>query len=145
MPEIPEELDIAGFRQAVENHWQHHGNCHHLNWSVTERDDGVYQIEVAPVFQEVLGSKDDGMKVWTGFEFDLSGFFAEQEEVFALGFGAVSYCVDCNATPIIAVRGRYKGQPFVMKLHLEPIPQSETVEIIDTLKGEIRAIEENQE
>jgi hypothetical protein len=134
------EFDIASFRQAVEKHWQHHGNCHHLLWSIKERDDEVWQIEAAPVYQEVLGGEDDGKKVWTGFEFDLSGFLAEQE-VFALGFGAVSYCVDCNATPIIAVRGRYQGQPFVMKLHLEPIPESEPVEIIDTLKGEVRAIE----
>jgi len=140
MTEPEDKFDIAGFRQAVENHWQHHGNCRHLNWSVTERDDGVWQIEVAPVYQEVLGSKDDGMKVWTGFEFDLSGFFGEQE-VFALEFGAASYCLDCNATPIIGVRGRYQGQPFVLKLHLEPIPDSEPVEIIDTLKGEVRAID----
>lgn len=139
MTETPDEFDISGFRQAVENHWHHHGNCQHLNWSVVERDDGVWQIEVAPVYQEVLGSKDDGMKVWTGFEFDTSGFFQEPG-VFALEFGAASYCVDCNATPIIAVRGRYQGQPFVMKLHLEPIPESEPVEVIDTIKNEVRAI-----
>jgi hypothetical protein len=88
-------------------------------------------------------SKDDGMKVWTGFEFDLSGFFGEPG-VFALGFGAVSYCVDCNATPIIAVRGRFQGVPFVMKLHLEPVPESEPVEIIDTIKNETRAIRGRQ-
>jgi hypothetical protein len=27
-----------------------------------------------------------------------------------------------------------------MKLHLEPIPESEPVEIIDTIKNEVRAI-----
>ena len=138
-----DEFDVAGFKQAVERRWEHHGNCHHLLWSINERDDGTWQIEVAPVYQEVLGSKDDGMKVWTGFEFDLSGFFGEPG-VFALGFGAVSYCVDCNATPIIAVRGRFQGVPFVMKLHLEPIPESEPVEIIDTIKNETRAIKGRQ-
>ncbi len=59
-------------------------------------------------------------------------------------FGAASYCIECNATPIIAVRRRFQSVPFVLKLHLEPIPDSEAVEIIDTLKGEVRAIEENQ-
>lgn len=139
-----DEFDIASFKQAVERCWEHHGNCHHLLWSINKRDDGVWQIEAAPVYQEVLGGEDDGKKVWTGFEFDLSGFLTEQD-VFALEYGAVSYCVECNATPILAIRGRYLGQPFVMKLHLEPIPESEPVEIIDTLKGEVRAIEENQE
>lgn len=139
MTETPDKFDIAGLRQAVENHWHHHGNCHHLNWSVFERDDDVWQIGVAPIFQEVFGGEDDGKNVWMGFELDLSGFFAEPG-VFALEFGAVSYCIDCNATPIIGVRGRYQGVPFVMKLHLEPIPDSDPVEIIDTLNGEVRAI-----
>jgi len=134
-----DQFDIDGFKQAVEHRWEHHGNSHHLLWSINERDDGVWQIEVAPVYQEVLGGEDDGKKVWTGFEFDLSGFLKGQD-VFALEFGAASYCVECNATPIIAVRGRFQGQPFVLKLHLEPIPDSEPVEIIDTLKNEVRAI-----
>ena len=143
MTESQGKFDIAGLRQAVENHWQHHGNCHHLNWLVVERDDDVWQIEVAPIFQEVFGGEDDGKNVWIGFELDLSGLFAEPG-VFALEFGAVSYCIDCNATPIIGVRGRYQGVPFVMKLHLEPIPDSDPVEIIDTIKNEVRAIEREQ-
>jgi len=139
-----DQFDIAGFKQAVERRWEHHAICHHLLWSIKERDDGVWQIEVAPVYQEVLGGEDDGKKVWAGFEFDLSGFLAEQE-VFALEFGGASYCIECkNATPIMAVRGRYHGQPFVLMLHLEPIPDSEPVEVIDTLKNETRAIKEKQ-
>jgi hypothetical protein len=136
-------FDIDGFRQIVGNHWRHQSPCAHLNWSIFERDDGIWQVEVAPVFQEVFGGEDDGKKVWAGFEFSLSGLFAD-EGMFALEFGAVSYCVDCNATPIIAVRGRYEGVPFVLKLHLEPIPESEPVEIIDTLKNETRAIRGRQ-
>jgi hypothetical protein len=145
LPSGSDEFDVAGFRQAVEMHWQHHGNCRHLLWSI-QKPDGKeeWQIEVAPIYQEVLGSKDDGMKVWTGFEFNLSGFFGEPG-VFALGFGAASYCIDCCPTPFIGVRGRYHGQPFMMKLHLEPIADSDPVEIIDTLKGEVRAIQESQE
>ena len=139
-----DQFDIAGFKQAVERRWEHHAICHHLLWSINERDDGVWQIEVAPVYQEVLGGEDDGKKVWTGFEFDLTGLFGEPG-VFALEFGAVSYCIECNnATPIIAVRGRYQGVPFVMKLHLEPIPDSDPVEIIDTIKNEVRAIKGEQ-
>lgn len=137
-PRRLDEFDVAGLRQAVETHWQHHGNCQHLLWSIQEADDKEgWKIEVAPIYQEILGSKDDGMKVWTGFEFDLSGFFGEPG-VFALAFVAVSYCIDCCPTPTIGVRGRYHGQPFMLKLHLEPIPDSDPVEIIDTMKQEIR-------
>ena len=138
MTESQKGFDIAELRQAVEHHWQHHGKCNHLNWSIFERDDGVWQIEVAPIFQEVFGGEDDGKKVWTGFEFSLSEFLAEPG-VDVEDFGAASYCIDCNETPIIAVRGRYLGVPFVMKLHLEPVP-SDPVEIIDKIKNEVRKI-----
>ena len=139
MTESQEGFDIAGLRQAVQNHWQHHGDCRHLNWSVFQRDDEVWQIEVAPIFQEVYGSEDDGKKVWTGFEFSLKDFLNEPG-VDVEDFGAASFCIDCNPTPIIAVRGRYQGVPFVMKLHLEPVPNTDPVEIIDKIRNEVRAI-----
>ena len=105
------EFDLDGFRQAIENHWQHHGNCRHLNWLMFRRDDGVQQIEVAPIFQEVYGGEDDGKLVWTGFEFNLTDFLAEPG-IEVEDFGACSSCVDCNPRPILAIRGTYEGEPF---------------------------------
>ena len=141
VPTRSDEFDIAAFEQAVERHWKHHATCHQLFWSVHERDDGISQIEVAPIYQEVFGNKDDGMKVWTGFEFDLGGFLAEPG-VDVEEFGALSYCAECSPTPFIGFRGTYRGPAFVMKLHLEPIPDTEPREVLDTLKREVRAIEE---
>lgn len=134
------EFDIARLREALKAHWQHHGASNHLNWSWFERDDGVWQVEVGPVYQEIFGSKDDGKMVWTGFQVNLSGFLAEPG-VAVEEFGAVSYVLGQNETPIIGFRGKYRGVPFVMKLHLEPIPDSPVHEVIDTLRREVRLIQ----
>jgi hypothetical protein len=138
-----DEFDEAGFKTVVDRHWQHHGRCEHQYWSFFQRDDGAWQIEIAPIYQEILGGKNDGMKVWTGFEINLSDFLAEPG-FDGIEFGAVSFCIECNAAPMICIRGKFQGQPFVMKLSLEPDPDSDPLEIIDTLKQEVRAIERDE-
>lgn len=135
-------MKITDFKQAVERHWQHHAMCQHLLWKVEQGID-CDQIEIAPVFQEVVGGEQDGMTVWSGFRFDFSSFLAERG-VLVDGLLASSYCQGCSETPHMLIKGSYFGESFLLKLHLEPIPNSEPVEIIDTLKKETRAIKEKQ-
>jgi len=142
MTTMTDTFDIDAFRQAVERHWRYHAPCETLLWEVLEDDDG-WQIEAAPVFQEVLGGDQDGSKVWAGFRFDVSGLLAERG-VLVERVLAASYCVECAETPHMGVRGTYFGESFRLKLHLEPIPNTEPVEIIDTLKQQVRAIQERQ-
>lgn len=137
---MTDEFDIASFRQAVERHWRHHALSRSLLY-VHETGEGE-RIEVAPVFQEVVGGEQDGMKVWSGFRFDLSGFLAERG-VRAESILASSYCVGCAETPYVDLRGTYFGKAFSLRLHLEPIPGTTPVEIIDTLKQHVRDIKEN--
>ena len=137
------EFDVVGFKTAVEKHWNYHRPCRHRLWSERVEND-VIQLEVAPVFQEVLGGEQDGLRVWTAYSMRLSDMFSEPGlEVTEFGFR--TYCVECTPIPMFCVRGKYKGQPFVLMIHLEPIPQSETVEVIDTLGDEVRAIKERQQ
>jgi hypothetical protein len=135
-------FDIAEFKQAVERHWRYHAPCETLLWNVQEADDG-WQIEVAPAFQEVVGGEQDGMKVWAGFRFDVSAFLAERG-VLVETVLAASYCVECAETPHFLITGSYFGESFRLKLHLEPIPNSEPMEIIDMLKHRVRNITEKQ-
>jgi len=138
-----DEFDVIGFKTIVEKHWNYHRpSCRHRLW--TERvESDVMQFEVAPVFQEVLGGGEDGMRVWTAYSMHLSALFSEPGlDVTELGFR--TYCIECTPTPFFGVRGKYKGRPFVLMIHLEPIPDSETVEIIDSIKNETRAIKERQ-
>jgi len=136
------EFDVVGFKTAVEKHWNYHGPCRHRLWS-SGRIGDVMQFEAAPVFQEILGGDQDGLRVWTAFSMNASNWFSEPG-IEVTEFGFRSYCVECTPTPFFGVRGKYKGHPFVLMIHMEPIPQSKTVEVIDTLGDEVRAIKERQ-
>lgn len=133
---------ITEFKQAVERHWHHHAPCHHLLWLENGEGDH-FQAEVAPVYQEVVGGEQDGMTVWSGFRFDLSGFLAERG-VLTEGVMAASYCTQCAETRSLDLRGTYLGRPFKLRLHLEPIPGTPPVEVIDTIKQQVRDIKEKQ-
>lgn len=137
------EFDVVGFKTIVERHWNYHRpSCRHRLWSERVEND-VMQLEVAPIYQEVLGGEQDGLRVWTAYSMRLSDLFSEPGlEVTEVGFR--TYCLECNQTPFVGVRGKYKGHPFVLMIHLEPIPESQTVEIIDTIKNETRAIKETK-
>jgi len=139
---MTDTFEVSDFKQAVERHWRYHAPCETLLWNVREADDEC-QIEVAPVFQEVVGGDLDGSKVWAGFRFDVSAFLAERG-VSVENLLASSYCIECSETPYIIVRGTYFGRAFSLRLHLEPIPNSEPVEIIDTIKHQVRDIKEKQ-
>lgn len=137
-----DKFDEVGFKTIVEKHWKYHRLCRHRIWSERVEDD-VTQFEVAPIFQEVVGGSEDGMRVWSAFSMHLSDLFSEPGlEVGEFGFR--SYCIECTPIPFFGVRGKYKGRPFVLTIHLEPIPKTEPVEIIDTINNETRAIKEKQ-
>src|SRR5690349_14089617 len=131
-------MNITEFKKAVERHWHYHAPCQTLLWNVRETEEGM-QIDVAPTFQEVVGGEQDGMKVWAGFRYDISGLLAERG-ILIESILASSYCIECSETPYIGIKGSYFGESFRLKLHLEPIPKSEPVEIIDTIKQQVRVI-----
>ena len=95
------------------------------------------------MYQGIVGGEQDGQKVWSGFRFDLSGFLAECG-VLAGSVVAASYCVECAETPYLDLRGTYLGRPFKLRLHLEPIPGTAPVEVIDTINMQVRKIKERQ-
>ena len=139
----PYAFDATSFKALVEKHWQYHRTCHHLRWKLERVGEDLMQLEAAPVYQDIFGGSDDGLKVWSAFSMNLSDLFAEPG-VDVSEFGFLSYCAECTPVPFFGVRGTFKGRPFLLKLHLEPIPNSVPVEVIDTIKNETRAIKETQ-
>jgi hypothetical protein len=93
-------------------------------------------FRASPVFQEVYGGKDDGKIVWTGFEFNV---FKLYREMSVYGESITSYCTHCTPTPAITFRGNYRGHMVTLTVLLEPVPGSLPVEIVDTIRAEIRA------
>ena len=132
-----DEFDIESFRQKVLSHWKYLSRSNISNWAIHKRDDKVWQIGAAPVFQECYGGTDDGKRVWSAFEFDILDFLAEPELVVE-ECGAMSYEEATNTRPFIGFVGSFKGKPFVFQLNLEPIPNTEPLEILDTIQDVVR-------
>jgi hypothetical protein len=134
-----QDFDEAGFKAAVERHWKYHRPCRHRLWSSERLEDGKMKLSSVPVFQEILGGDQDGLQVWTAYEMNLTDFFAEPGiEVNEVGFR--SLCIECTPNPFVGIRGRYKGHPFILTIYMQPIDDTEPVEIIDTINNQTRAV-----
>jgi hypothetical protein len=119
----------------IKRSWVHHGPCAGIQLSASfDNNSGEWLIVAAPVFQEVLGGEDDGKTVWTGFVFHAEMLMRAMT---VKTISAASVCNECNPTPSLVIRGRYRGHRLCLKVLLEPIPGSPVVELIDTLKHEI--------
>jgi len=139
------DFDEGGFREAVERNWKHQSLCQHIHWSAHEMpDDTGWFIETAPVVQEVFGGEGDGTLTWSAFEFHIDTFISEMG-IQLEDFGASSLFKKQNTLPFIGFRGTFWGTPFSMVCILEPLPNSEPVEIIDTLKQEVRTKENHEQ
>lgn len=138
----PDGFDIESFRDVIRSHWIYQGPCNMMNWHVTNRDDSVTQIEVCPSFQIVYGGPDDGKKVWTPFQFQVLDFLSEAGVDEVQECGSMTYSFRDGHGPFIGIVGSYRGKPFALRIHLEPDPSTEPLEVIDRIKNEVRRIEE---
>lgn len=128
--------------EQIRQSWNYHGPCLHVNFSARNRG-GYWEVFAAPIFQEVYGGSDDGKKVWTGFVFDASEFLIVPD-LSVEGVTVASYCNQCCPFPMLSVKGQYRGHPVVVNVVLEPMVDSETVELLDTLSQEIRDVPEDE-
>ena len=56
-----------------------------------------------------------------------------------------SFCNECTPYPKLMIKGKFEGHPFLLHIYLEPIADTETVEIIDTVNKTIRAKDQLEE
>lgn len=126
------------FYKTIHKHWQHHAPCEHINlmseWSDETK---CWHVNAAPVWQEILGGEDDGKRVWAGFLFDF-GDFSRAEGVWVQEQAFMSVCSECTPYPKTMTKGKFRGHNFYLHLFLEPPQETEAVEVIDTIKKEIR-------
>jgi len=136
-------LDEAAFQHIVRRYWNYHSLSNQVAWTTEMEESGRLRFDVSPVMQEVLGGEDDGKRVWSGFEFDLYGFSLQPGIEFR-DVGVISQTTEYADTPLLGITGDYFGQAFVLRIHLEPVAGAETREIVDTIRNEVRPIEEQQ-
>jgi hypothetical protein len=129
----------------VHKNWNYHAPCLNINSRASfDKVQKVWQIEAAPVYQEVFGGNEDGKKVWAGFIFDI-GDFSKENGVWVQEFAVASYCNECNEHPKLMIKGKYKGHRFLLNVFLEPVPTTKIAEIIDVIRHEIRNLPEEGE
>src|SRR4051812_12992347 len=96
----------------VHEFWSYHFTCSHINTMVCwDEAQEAWVVNVAPVYQEVLGGEDDGEKVWAGFFFE-AGEFSNSPGVQILAQAVASYCNDCTPIPKLMIKGRFEGRLF---------------------------------
>lgn len=132
-------FDQDAFQKVVRIQWNYHALSEQVCWSSHLDEEGIWRCEITAVMQEIYSGEDDGKRVWSGFDFHLSGFFHEPG-VEVLDFGAASRCNDDAPIPFVGIKGRYFGEPFVLKIGLEPLPDADIREFVDTVRKVVRPI-----
>lgn len=136
-------FDPDAFQEVVRDHWQNQNLSNTVRYRADFLED-TWQVGIAPVFQEVWGGDQDGERTWAPFEFNISGLFREpgmKIEEYAM---RSRFCCD-SPTPYFGIKGEYFREPFVLRIHLEPLPSSPIVEVVDVIRGEVRLVENADE
>lgn len=135
----PNQFEMDSFRDVIAKHWNYLGFCNGMNFSVYQRDDDVWQIEMAPPMQIVYGGKEDGMTVWCPFEFHILEFLNEPDIEEITVAGAMTYSLKENSQPFLCFLGTFRGMKFALRICLVPFANAKPTEIIS---NEVRCIEE---
>lgn len=123
---------------AIHRYWDYHSPSEKINTIASfDNREKIWNVKVAPVFQEIYGGTNDGKQVWSGFIFDLSEF-ARENGIWVQNFAVASKCKKCSPCPKLLVKGKFKGNSFFLQVYLEPVPDSETVEIVDVIAQTVR-------
>lgn len=124
-------------KKAVERCWKHHGPALSIGWFQTKDLFGTDIYFAYPVYQEVVGGRDDGLKVWTGFRFILSELLKD-ESLTVKNIEVASHCNHCNPHPLLDIVGVFEDHEFNLIVLLEPKRNTEAVELLDVAANCVR-------
>jgi hypothetical protein len=97
-----------------------------LRYARPGQGDDFWEIWAYPAVQEIVGGKEDGETVWSGFNFDLLEFLADFEpEALAISTGQLAH------PPELTFEGKFRGRGVFLHLCLEPPEDAEATEIVD--------------
>ena len=72
---------LEELQEKVANCWEWHSLALQIGFRYTtpDEDEDYWEIWVYPAVQEIVGGKEDGETVWSGFDFDVLGFLDDFE------------------------------------------------------------------
>ena len=130
-------FDENNFKTAVRNGWEYLAPSQQVDWSCRCQDD-VWYIELAPVFQLVLGQVKQE-RIWAHFRFNIAEF-ANQPGVLVDSVETQNLGQPGRIATRTTVAGEYFGETFVLNLHSTPFEDSEARESVNILTMEISPI-----
>lgn len=115
-------------REKVADCWEWHSPALQIGFQFADPDrgDDSWEVWAYPAVQEIVGGKEDGETVWSGFNFDvlrfLHGFDPE----------AIAVTTRQHVHPSeLTVEGKFRGKGLFLHPCLEPPDDVEPTEILD--------------
>jgi hypothetical protein len=108
--------------------WEWHSPALQIGIRYTKPDKGddFWEIWAYPAVQEIVGGKEDGETVWSGFNFDVLQFLTDFDPE------AVSISTPQHVHPSeLTFEGKFRGKEVFLHLCLEPPEEAEATEIVD--------------
>jgi hypothetical protein len=112
--------------------WEWHSPASQVafRFAKPDQEDDFWEIWAYPAVQEIVGGREDGETVWSGFDFDVLEFLSDFEPE------DVALSTRQPARPSeLTLEGKFHGQYVFLHLCVEPPEGAETTEIVD-LSGE---------
>jgi len=115
-------------QERIANCWEWHSVAVQISFQYARPDPGddFWEIWAYPAIQEIVGGKEDGEIVWTGFSFDVLEFLKDFEPD-AVGISTRQYI----HPPELTFEGKFRGKDVLLHLCLEPPEDLEATEIVD--------------
>ena len=115
-------------QEKVANCWEWHSPALQIGFRYAQPDQGddFWEIWAYPAVQEIVGGREDGETVWSGFNFDVLEFLSDFESE-AVGISTRQHV----HPPELTFEGKFRGQAIFLHLCLEPPENAEATEIID--------------
>jgi len=119
---------LEELQKKVANCWAWHAPALQIGFRYAEPDqsDDFWEIWAYPAVQEIVGGKEDGETVWSGFNFDVLEFLNDFEPQ-AVGLTTRQLVHPSELT----FEGKFRGQGVFLHLCLEPPEDAEVTEILD--------------
>jgi hypothetical protein len=119
---------LEQLQEKVAGCWEWHSPALQISFRYTEpdQDDDFWEVWFYPALQEIVGGKEDGETVWSGFNFDVLEFLKDFEAE-ALDIGT---CQSSRPSEL-TFEGKFRGQYVFLHLCLEPPDDAEPTEIVD--------------
>ncbi len=119
---------LEELQEKVAHCWEWHSPALQVGFRYAKPDKGddFWEIWAYPAVQEIVGGKEDGETVWSGFNFDVLQFLTHFESE-AVGISTRQPDHPSELT----FEGKIRGQEVFLHLCLEPPEDAKATEIVE--------------